>query len=74
MANRKTLKSPWLPQIVTTMKKRLSPSYLTNKVTMDAHRERAALFAQLIFPRRKRAAIAPGPDRVAALLLEGAQF
>ena len=56
------------------MKKRLSPSYLTNKVTMDAHRERAALFAQLIFPRRKRAAIAAGPDRVAALLLEGAQF
>ena len=74
MANRKTLKSPWLPQIVTTMKKRLSPSYLTNKATTDAHRERTVLFAQIIFPRRKRTAVAAGPDQVAALLLECARL
>ena len=56
------------------MKKRLFPSYLSDKSTTDAHRERAALFAQLIFPRRKKEVVAPGPDRVAALLLEGARL
>ena len=56
------------------MKKRMFSTDLTSKSMTDAHRERAALFARLIFTRRKKEAVAAGPDRVAALLLESARL